>query len=416
MAQRAGRRREDRARPEPQRTGQPGRTRSSQKSSAAPDRQGAEEEQGRGRDHAWGVAGRGPSAGCSVWARAIWRAAGQCRSRESAGATTAGKSARGAPFRIRQGPVPGSTRAAPRRLNRTIRKDHATHGDATGFPAPAPRSRRPFRPPYAALEPAHGALHLRRPQPGPHPRPAADRADDGPRAPRRPRRGRGRRPRALRRHQEGGGRVRGGSRDALRPVLREPPLARRHADQLEDHHRLHQAPEADGGAARRQHPGPHQEGGPDADARARQAEPRARRHQGHGRPARHHLRHRRGEGEAGDRGGQQARHPGRRGGGQQCRPAGRRLPDPRQRRRHPRHQPLLRHGRRRGVRRHLGRAAGLRRRYRRRRGCCRGDPGRPCRGAGARGGAGEPDHRPRPESLEQMVQKNRDDGNQAGKV
>ena len=27
-------------------------------------------------------------------------------------------------------------------------------------------------------------------------------------------------------------------RQALRPVLRQPPLARRHADQLEDHHRL----------------------------------------------------------------------------------------------------------------------------------------------------------------------------------
>ena len=46
----------------------------------------------------------------------------------------------------------------------------------------------------------------------------------------------------------------------------------------------------------------------------------------------------------------------------QLRSARRRLPDPGQRRRHPRHQPLLRPGRRRGARRHLGRAAGQRRR------------------------------------------------------
>ncbi len=39
-------------------------------------------------------------------------------------------------------------------------------------------------------------------------------------------------------------------RQALRPVLRQPPLARRHADQLEDHHRLDQAPAPDRRAAR----------------------------------------------------------------------------------------------------------------------------------------------------------------------
>ena len=180
--------------------------------------------------------------------------------------------------------------------------------------APA-RGRRAFRPPHAALEPADGAVHLRRPQPGPYPGPAADRADDGPRAARRARRGRRpaaaccssaprrRRPNTWRR-----------ARDPLRPVLREPPLARRHADQLEDHHghikRLKQMEEQLGGNIA----GSHQEGDPDADAREGEARPRARRHQGDGRPARHHLRHRRGEGEAGDRGGQQARHPRRRRG------------------------------------------------------------------------------------------------------
>ena len=141
---------------------------------------------------------------------------------------------------------------APRRLNRTDGKDHAPWR-CPRFPCAAARGRRPLRPPHPPLEPADGAVHLRHPQPGPHPRPAADRADAGPRAARRARRRRRRRPRAVRRHQEGGGRIRGRGRDALRPVLREPPLARRHADQLEDHHRLHQAPEADGRAARRQH-------------------------------------------------------------------------------------------------------------------------------------------------------------------
>ena len=53
-------------------------------------------------------------------------------------------------------------------------------------------------------------------------------------------------------------RRRGGQ--ALRPVLRQPPLARRHADQLEDHHRLDQAPAPDRGDRCRRHQRPDQEG------------------------------------------------------------------------------------------------------------------------------------------------------------
>ena len=55
------------------------------------------------------------------------------------------------------------------------------------------------------------------------------------RAARRARRRRRRRPRAVRRHQARGRRARRRGGQALRPVLRQSPLARRHADQLEDH-------------------------------------------------------------------------------------------------------------------------------------------------------------------------------------
>ena len=101
--------------------------------------------------------------------------------------------------------------------------------------------------------PRMAPLPLRRAQPGPHHRPAADRADARPRPARRARRHRRRRPRAVRRHQARRRRIRRRGRQALRPVLRQPPLARRHADQLEDHHRLDQAPAPDRGPARRRH-------------------------------------------------------------------------------------------------------------------------------------------------------------------
>ena len=49
------------------------------------------------------------------------------------------------------------------------------------------------------------------------------------------------RPRSLRRHQAAGLRGRRRRGEALRAVLRQSPLARRHADQLEDHLQLDQA-------------------------------------------------------------------------------------------------------------------------------------------------------------------------------
>ena len=136
------------------------------------------------------------------------------------------------------------------------------------------------------------------------------------------------------------------------PVLRQPPLARRHADQLEDHHRQHQAPAPDRGDARRRHPGSDQEGGPGHHPRQGEARARAGRHQGHGRPAGHPVHHRHEQGKARGRGGEQARHPGGRGARQQLRPGRRHLSDPRQRRRDPRDHALLRPGRGRGAGRH----------------------------------------------------------------
>ena len=97
---------------------------------------------------------------------------------------------------------------------------------------------------------------------------------------------------------------------ALRPVLRQPSLARRHADQLEDDLALDQAPARARDAARRSGDaaGLHQEGAAQPEPRARQARAGAGRHQGHGRPARHAVRDRHQQG--GDRGpgGDQARH------------------------------------------------------------------------------------------------------------
>ena len=59
-----------------------------------------------------------------------------------------------------------------------------------------------------------------------------------------------RRPGAVRRHQAPGVRAGGGGRQALRAVLRQPPLARRHAHQLAHHLRLDRAPARTGRRAR----------------------------------------------------------------------------------------------------------------------------------------------------------------------
>ena len=95
------------------------------------------------------------------------------------------------------------------------------------------------------------------------------------------------RPHPVRRHQAPGGRRHRRGGQAVGAVLRQFALARRHADQLEDHLRFDLAPaQARGDARHRRGAELHQERAPDDAARARQARPLARRHQGHGRRAR----------------------------------------------------------------------------------------------------------------------------------
>ena len=68
---------------------------------------------------------------------------------------------------------------------------------------------------------------------------------------------------------------------ALPDAVRRPPLARRHAHQLQDRQAVDQAPEGDGGdVAGRQRRAHLEEGGAGLPARARQARALPRRHQG----------------------------------------------------------------------------------------------------------------------------------------
>ena len=133
-------------------------------------------------------------------------------------------------------PVQGSLRwLHPKPKLRGGSTGEVLHGASRFHHAWASRVRRPFRPPVAPLEPENGALHLRHPQQHPHHRSRPDRsaaasgAEGGVRH-----RGQGR-PRAVRRHQAPGAGADRRRRQALRPVLHQFPLARRHADQLEDH-------------------------------------------------------------------------------------------------------------------------------------------------------------------------------------
>ena len=90
-------------------------------------------------------------------------------------------------------------------------------------------------------------------------------------------------------------------------VLRQLPLARRHADQLEDYLGLDLAPAQGLGDLGDWRPGADQEGAPDALARADQAREGLGRHQGHGRRARPAVRDRHQQGATGDQGGQPPR-------------------------------------------------------------------------------------------------------------
>ena len=128
----------------------------------------------------------------------------------------------------------GSGAAGRRLLLRRLNRKRICHGVADLHDASSARSRGSFRSSHAPLEPENGALHLRRPQRHPHHRPRADRADAASGAAGNPRRRRRRRASAARRHQAPGAGADRRGRQALRPVLRQLPLARRHADQLQD--------------------------------------------------------------------------------------------------------------------------------------------------------------------------------------
>ena len=144
------------------------------------------------------------------------------------------------------------------------------------------------------------------PQQHPHHRSRPDRAAAAPGAEDRVRHRRQGRPRAVRRHQAPGVRGDRRGRQALGAIFRQRPLARRHADQLEDHFRLDHAAAQARRNAWRGRARPDQEGAPDAVARAREAGDGARRHQGHGRHARSGFRDRHQQGAIGDQGGQSA--------------------------------------------------------------------------------------------------------------
>ena len=201
-------------------------------------------------------------------------------------------------------------RPRPTSPRRPTGKGQVSHGAADFYHAPAARSWRPLRPPDPPLEPEDGALsssacatgstssisRRRVPLLAPGAAGVRDVAAAG---------GRvlfvGTKRQAAEPIADG--------RQALRPVLREPPLAGRHADQLEDHLALDQAPARAGRACSRtaRARGLHQEGAAAADARARQARAVAGRHQGHGRHARPDVRDRHQQGSDRDPGSAQAR-------------------------------------------------------------------------------------------------------------
>ena len=160
--------------------------------------------------------------------------------------------------------------------------------------------------------PKMGQLHLRHPQQHSHRRSRPDRADAASRAAGGQRHRRQRRPHPVRRHQAPGAGRHRRRRQAVGAVLRQFALARRHADQLENHFRFDlAAAQARRDAQLRRSRRLHQERAPDHAARARQARPLARRHQGHGRRARPAVRDRHQQGRHRDQGSAPAQHSGR---------------------------------------------------------------------------------------------------------
>ena len=133
-----------------------------------------------------------------------------------------------------------------------------------------------------------------------------------------------------------------GSGRAQRAVFRQPPLAGRNADQLEDHHRIHPAAARPRRGAGDRGERAHQKGTAGPHPRARKAPARARRHQGNGRASRRPVRDRHQQGVDRDQGGQETQDSGGRGDRQQFRSRRHHLRDPRQRRCDPLDRALLR--------------------------------------------------------------------------
>ena len=194
-----------------------------------------------------------------------------------------------------------------------------------------------------------------------------------------------RRPCAVRRHQASGRRHDRGSRQAFGAVLRQFPLARRHADQLEDHFGLDRSV-----CARSTRPSKAAVVGLTKKERLmlsrekRQTREGSRRHQGHGRRARPAVRDRHQQGAARNQGGPAPRDPGGGHRRHQLQPGRHHLSDPGQRRRQPRHPALLRPRGPCRHRRHLAQPGRARHRPRRDRaagrgGSPRGRPDRPGR-------------------------------------
>ncbi len=240
-----------------------------------------------------------------------------------------------------------------RRQDTTDNHEHRRTRHGRRHHAPAPRERRPLRAPDPTLEPQDEALHHDRAQRHLHHRPPAV-ADLHQRrlrvrqADRRPRRHH-----PLRRHEEAGPGAHRRAGDARRDALRQPPLARWHADQLPDDLQAPHAPEGARGdrPRHRRRLGLHEEGAPPLPAREGQAREDPRRHPLDEQGPLRGLDRRHEEGAPRRRRGAQARPAGHRDPRHELRPGRGRLQDPGQRRRDP-----LRH------------AADPRRRRRRRRG------------------------------------------------
>ena len=134
----------------------------------------------------------------------------------------------------------GGSWSNPEQECRNVRNDASNAG-----------SRGSFRPPDAVLESEDGRVHLRPAQQDPHRQPREDDAalpgGDEVHPPTGLEQGHG----AVRRHQAPGARDRRRGSPPLRDAVRRRPLARRHADQLQDGQGVDQAPEGPRADARR---------------------------------------------------------------------------------------------------------------------------------------------------------------------